>query len=130
MDRKKLLKFLELLVLFIFIVNLLANKFYWYYSVWYFDVIMHFLGGFWLGLVALYLWGVRDIRLIFKMLFFVFFLGLGWEVFEYLFNNYIAGNSFNVLDTASDIFFDLLGGLCAILYLLVPLKNKRIGSKE
>ena len=58
------------------------------------------------------------------------FLGAGWEVFEIIFNNIIAGNSFDLPDTLSDIFFDLSGGLCAILYILVPLENQRTGGKK
>jgi|SRR3989344_7693424 len=115
MTKEKLLKFLGFLIFFIFIVNLLANKFHWYYSFWYFDIIMHFLGGFWLGFGTIYLLGIH--RSIVNILLFVLFLGLGWEVFEFLFNNIIAQNIFDMADSLSDIFFDTIGGLCAILYL-------------
>lgn len=122
MERKKLLKHLLYLVLFIFVVNFIANKFYWYYSVWYLDMIMHFLGGFWLGLVSLYFFSSKilpsySFLLFLKILLFVLLVGLGWEVFELLFNNIVAQNPFNILDTSSDLFFDLSGGLCAILYI-------------
>ena len=93
---------------------------------------MHFLGGFWVGLAFLYLFPPKDSPLdaIFITLLLVLTVGVLWEVFEILINEIIAQNPFNVLDTASDIFFDLSGGLCAILYLLVPLENQRTGSKE
>lgn len=118
MDRKDLLKRLAYLVFFIFLVNFFANKFYWYYSIWYFDMIMHFLGGFWLGLVYLYFFSPRGSfsKSILQASLFVLLLGLGWEVFEFLVNNYIAQNPFDIIDTTSDIFFDLAGGVLAILY--------------
>ena len=132
MNKKKLFKTLAYLIVFILTINFFANKFYWYYSIWYFDVIMHFLGGFWVGLAFLYLFPPKDSPLgaIFITLLLVLTVGVLWEVFEILINEIIAQNPFNVLDTASDIFFDLSGGLCAILYLLVPLENQRTGSKE
>ena len=123
MDRKRLLKRILYLIFFILVANFIADKFYWYFSIWYFDMIMHFLGGFWLGLAYLYFFPLKTLSFnfsqsIYKILVFVFLVGLGWEVFELLFNNIIAQNPFNLLDTSSDIFFDLAGGVFAILYFL------------
>ena len=132
MDRKKLIKLLTYLIFFILVINFFGNKFYWYYSIWYFDIIMHFLGGFWIGLAFFYIFSPQNIsgKLIFKILLLVLCIGIGWEVYEILVNDILAQNPFNFLDTLSDIFFDLFGGLCAMLYLLVPLENQRTGSKE
>lgn len=121
MERKNLLKRLALLILFIFAVNFLANKFFWYSSIWYLDMIMHFLGGLWVGLFAFYIFAPENIfpRLILKILLFVLFVGIGWEVYEILVDKVVTQNSFNILDTSSDLFFDLSGGLYAILYLWI-----------
>lgn len=118
MDRKKLVKPLVYLIFFIFIMNLLANKFYWYASISYFDMIMHFLGGFWVGLCYFYFFQVKSIFIsnILKLLAFVFCIGLGWEVYEILVNKAVAQNSLDYLDIGSDIFFDLLGGAVAAIY--------------
>lgn len=129
MDRKKLIKALAILIFFVFVVNFLANKFYWYSSIWYFDMIMHFLGGsavafayFWIFSMPIfksedYLQsGEPDARFILRTIIFVFFIGVAWEFFEYIFNNLIAQNNFNLLDTISDVFFDLAGGVFAVLY--------------
>ncbi len=117
-DRKKLSKSLFYLMFFIFIVNSLAVKFYWYSSVWYFDMPMHFLGGLWVGLALVYIFSPKqkNFTAFLKILALVLFIGVGWEVFEFIFNNVIAQNSFNVLDTVSDIFFDCAGGTLAVLY--------------
>ena len=118
MDRKKLQQYLVSLILIIFLTSLLANKFYWYYSIWYFDMIMHFLGGFWVGLLALYF--LISPRLstgtVLKILLVILGVGLGWEIFEILVDKALAENPFNLPDTVSDIFFDLAGGMVAIVY--------------
>ncbi|PIP69199.1 hypothetical protein CO033_01090 [Candidatus Nomurabacteria bacterium CG_4_9_14_0_2_um_filter_32_10] len=120
MDSKKLLIRLILIIFLIFLLNYLAMEFYWYSSIWYLDMPMHFLGGFWLGLIVIYLFFLKDdvFKSIFKILFFVSSIGIGWEIFEIVVNNYVTQNYFNYLDTISDIFFDLSGGLFAILYFL------------
>ncbi len=128
MDRKKLTERLVYIIVLIFILNFVANKFFWYSSIWYFDMIMHTLGGFWVGLMSFYIFSIQrvSLKLTYKILLYVLFIGVGWEVFEALVNNVIAQNSFNYLDTISDIFFDLSGGAMAILYSLkrisIPVK--------
>ena len=119
MDRKEIFKYSAFVLFLVFVLSFIANKFYLYYSVWYFDMIMHFLGGVWLGLLAFYLFTREALPThpVLKMLFFVLVLGFGWEVFEFLFYNYIADNPFGFIDSVSDLMFDLFGGLCAILYL-------------
>ena len=132
MDRKKLIKPLVYIILFILTVNFIANKLYWYSSIRYFDMFMHFLGGIWVGLMSLYFFTFQRIslKLVVRVLLVVLAVGVGWEIFEFLVNDAFAQNPFNYLDTFSDIFFDLSGGLCAILYVLVPFKNQRTGNGE
>jgi hypothetical protein len=123
MDRKRLFKTLAYLIFAIFILNFLASKFYWYSSIWWFDMPMHFLGGFWLGLVYIWFFSRKDILFSPSFAFFgkiilgVLLVGIAWEIFEFYFINQVAQNSFDLLDTLSDLFFDLSGGLCAILYI-------------
>ena len=122
MNSKRFLIRLVSLIIFIFLLNFLALKFYWYSSIWYFDMIMHFLGGLWLGLISIYLFSptFREsfLESTFKVLLAVLFIGAGWEVFEILIDVFITKNSLNILDSTSDIFFDLAGGLSAIFYFL------------
>lgn len=120
MGRAKLLRIITFVIILIFLVNFLANKFYWYYSVWYFDMIMHFIGGLWLSLLTLYYFMPQrmSLRLAGQILLVVFLIGAGWEVFELLTDRVIAQNPFNILDTTSDIFWDLAGGVAVVLYFL------------
>ncbi len=117
MKSRKLLIRLLLLIFFIFLLNYLAMEFFWYSSIWYFDMPMHFLGGIWLGLASIYLFSLKDISLksILKIFFIVLLIGIGWEIFE-IFIKFVTQNSFDFLDTMSDLSFDVLGGLFAILY--------------
>jgi|SRR3989344_3755043 len=119
MDRKKLIKRLIYLIFLILLVNFTANKLYWYSSIWYLDMIMHFLGGFWVTLTMFYIFSPKKVTLalIWKTLLFVLVVGIGWEWYEILVNEIIARNPFNYLDAFSDIAFDLAGGALAILYL-------------
>jgi len=128
MDRKKLLTYLAFLIFFIFAVNYAAMKFYWYFSIWYFDMPMHFLGGFWVGLALLWFFSLKEFslperlfgragfKIIFKIILGVFLIGIFWELFEVFVDKTIAQNSFNLLDTVSDMCFDLAGGGLSIIY--------------
>jgi hypothetical protein len=117
MVSKKLFKQLATLVIAIFVLNFLANKFHWYYSIWWFDMLMHFLGGFWLGMVFVWFFKVRqrefsvNPRFVIRLVAWILLIGVAWELFEYYFINYVAQNNFDLLDTLSDLFFDLFGGI-------------------
>jgi len=95
-------------------------QFHWYLSIWYFDMPMHFLGGLWLGLTFIWILKVKEISLssIIKISVFVFFVGILWELFEIIINETITGDSFDTLDTISDLSFDLTGGFIAMLYFI------------
>ena len=116
MDFKRLLIRLVSLIFFIFLLNYLAMKFYWYSSIWYLDMPMHFLGGVWLGLIFIWFFKLNEIRIkvILKIILCVLLVGILWEFFENIVNSYTTQNIFNVLDTISDILFDLSGGLFSI----------------
>lgn len=118
MDRKKLSTYLAFLILFIFAINYVAMKFYWYSAIWYFDMPMHFLGGFWLGLALIWFFSVREFspKSILKIILGALLIGILWELFEILIDKSIAQNPFNILDTISDMCFDLAGGGLSIIY--------------
>lgn len=140
MNAKRFLNQIVLLIFFIFILNYLAGKFYWYSAIWYFDMIMHFLGGLWSGLACIWFFsrvsqsfstslGSISFNTVLKILFGVLAIGIAWEIFELYFINHIASNPFDLRDTISDIFFDLSGGIFAILYFfykIMPNSQNRV----
>ena len=140
MSKKRLLKHLVFLMFFLFVLNLMAQEFYWYFTIWYFDMIMHFLSGFWVALFFVWFFSMEDMgflqlslekidfKLFRKIILFVLSIGVLWELFEFYVYQYIGQIPFHLLNTVSDICFDLLGGICAMLYLLVPLKNQQKGN--
>ncbi|MFA5827486.1 MAG: hypothetical protein WC839_03235 [Candidatus Paceibacterota bacterium] len=81
---------------------------------------MHFLGGVWLGLAIILFFKINKISLILilKIILGVLFIGILWEFFEVIINDYITQNYFNLLDTLSDLSFDISGGIFAIVYFL------------
>jgi len=117
MSQRKLLSQIIALMFFIFLANAAIVKFHWYYTIWWSDMPIHFLSGFWVGLFFFYVFYTRDIftQKLAVVVFCVLLIGISWEVFEFLLN-IISKESLNTLDTLSDIFFDVSGGLCAILY--------------
>ncbi len=130
MKTKDLFRMQAHFIIFLFLVNFLANKFHWYYSIWWFDIFMHFIGGVWLGVVFVWLCAFRKLPLtlnfpfVLRLILSVLIVGVGWEVFEYYFINYMAQNNFDVVDTVSDLVLDISGGLLASTYLLY--KHKKI----
>jgi len=125
MERRTVSKYAALLISGIFALNFLAQKFYWYSSIWWFDMPMHFFGGFLIALLCFWLWPTKATTGEFaaKVLFGVLSVGLGWEVFELFFNNYVASNPFNYVDTFADIFFDLAGGSLGVVFIYKKITN-------
>ena len=133
MEKKILLKRVFTLVVFILIANILAGKFFWYSSIWYFDMIMHFLGGLWLSFVLVYVYLFvlkKEIKSYVQMAFFIIIsaliIGILWEIFEVVVSALTTSDKFNVLDTASDIFFDLSGAIAGSVYFLTKMDNIKL----
>lgn len=126
---------MQLLVLLVVIaaVNGIANVYSLYWRFPWFDIPMHYAGGFWLGGFALWLL-VRNMsdqdalkrsgRLIWIPLAAVLVIGgLGWELFEFGVDTLVAVSTQNTLrDTVGDIFFDMLGSVSASWYVFSRLK--------
>ncbi len=144
---QKLLKRLGLLVFSIFILNTCASLFSWYYTLWWFDMPMHYLGGVFISLLTVFISiryvqqdGAREVSSDWKEITFVIAISLlvsvMWEYFEIIFNNIMAGQPFSVLDTFSDLFFDLAGISTGILYVylrypfLNQIRNSNIENRN
>lgn len=97
-----------------------ANAYYLYYHWWWADVVMHFLGGFFVALGTLWLIHFEvphtlrpQVPLFTTTLVVTLFVGVGWEVFERVFDAYGALNY--ALDTLLDLVMDVVGMLGAYL---------------
>lgn len=140
-------KIIVLFLLAIIAMHAVAVYFSLYWIVWWFDNVMHFLGGIWMSFFAvwfLYFSGKMNLNgsSIFSAI--IIILGITalgavlWEFFEFSFDKIILGRiedgvklagpaQLGVADTMSDLFFGLLGGLAGGLFFI---KNKKYGGKN
>ncbi len=123
----KLLSRLTVLVFFIFIVQITGIHFHWFYLIWWFDMPMHFLGGVFIGLLLVFLIE-KNIKLKFSFptieafpllsyILLIALIGILWEYFELIIDVYTGNHLINILDTFSDISFDIAGGALSLLYI-------------
>lgn len=87
-------------------------RFFWKISWW--DIPLHILGGMWAGFFCMWVarYFYRRLTLTHVILG-AFLIGVGWEVFEYVLG--IGGSPFMSypVDTAKDLFDDIVGGFLA-----------------
>jgi hypothetical protein len=118
-DRKRFFSRIAVLVIITFVLNTLSHWFKWYFTLWFFDMFMHFLSGFWLGLLLIWFLRTNEENMCRNMILTmvaILIIGISWEVYEFIVINHWAGYPFNFLDTTSDVFFDISGGLLATYY--------------
>ncbi len=124
MMKKGLFIFIFFLILLIAGLNQLAIDLLLYWKIWWFDIMMHFLGGLWIGLASLWIYlfsGYFDSFKSFKnkdwetiliiSILSVFVVGVGWEIFEFIFEIDFSNNY--IWDTTSDLIMDFVGSFVA-----------------
>lgn len=119
-QRKNILLYtLPVVSLSVFVLNQVAQDNYFYWTYWWYDIMMHFLGGFLIGGIALWFF-VRFFKsehtkassaLIVAVLS-VLLVGLGWEYFEFFSGALFLQEGSVIGDTALDLVMDTLGALC------------------
>lgn len=112
----------------------LSYSLYWHF--WWYDLIVHFFGGVFAGLLvawAVFFSGyVKRIHITTKSLFLAsiagaIIIGVGWEVFERLIGHTWSPEGY-WLDTGIDIVMDILGGILG--FLLISKYYKRDISED
>jgi hypothetical protein len=107
------------------VLDAYANAFFLYWNFWWFDILMHFLGGFSVGLTSVWLLGIfkRNVLEIVttKQIFYIavstsIIIGVGWEFFEYFSGTYL-GEKKIVFDTVLDLIMDTIGGMVASIFI-------------
>lgn len=127
-------KELILAALLVAFLHQLALNFYLYWTIEWFDILMHFLGGAWVGFGMLYIlsiFGFWDNQISRKQEFLIFInlilsllvIGLTWELWE-LFVGF-SDRLNDRIDTILDIIMDLIGCLTAFYYGRLKTKIKR-----
>lgn len=126
MTRKSLFIQLTFLLYIILALHISALYFFWYWSIWWFDILMHILGGVWVSGMTLwwYLFSYNkgEKRSSYAMYLIPFtsvlIIGVLWEFFEFGLDTFITIQNNDVVDTLSDIGSDISGGFLAVLYIL------------
>ncbi|OHA18170.1 MAG: hypothetical protein A2664_01730 [Candidatus Taylorbacteria bacterium RIFCSPHIGHO2_01_FULL_46_22b] len=107
--------------LLVLLLNLVGLRYELYWYLWWYDIVLHFLGGLVLGLAATWFFGtvhhrfghIRTGLLISLILSFVLFGGIVWEWFEYISGITLISVAWYQLDVLMDVLMDMLGGMCA-----------------
>lgn len=96
-------------------LHLLAIHFYFYWTLWWFDILMHTLGGFAGTLFILwFISPVTGFRSAFIAILALLAIGVVWEIFEYVYDIAVIGNYWQ--DTIGDLISDVVGAILACLY--------------
>lgn len=125
---------LFVLILLLYIVGLVFDLFY--ITPWY-DIPMHLLGGFWVGLIFAVSLGyffdndnifqnhVERLKVITLIAAFSCLVGVFWEFFEFGLNYLsLISQQQGLADTLGDLFMDIIGGAAAGFLLLFARKDK------
>jgi hypothetical protein len=135
MTSRNLPVLLLVVVLFIWGVNLIAEKYHLYYMIWWLDIPMHILGGAWVALLSLYLYNHAPFPrrkdhstsfVVAAMLSSALVIGVFWEVFEYSVEHLVKLNDNGVFDTLKDLCDDMLGALLAAILFVKKGYNKHL----
>lgn len=118
--------------LLVVVLHLLALEHDYYFHFFWFDIMMHTLGGFLAGLAGYYgltkLSGGRLPRenrylLLIDVILFVLIVGLLWETFELLFELTLDDRMLYIKDTALDFVMNTVGAVVAFYYFIFVLKK-------
>ena len=120
MKRYSLLSAALALSLLLAAINIVAISFYLYWTLWWFDNMMHFLGGFTLGFFAIYFFSssISSGKISLTKGLVLSFIGVmtiavAWEVFEYVTGQTVSTEAYP-LDVLHDLISDTLGALLAL----------------
>lgn len=112
-----------------FILNSIGVWLSLYSILWWYDIPMHFLGGLFTNLLIISIFlrfkktnNISVINLVIMSLIITLLIGLLWEGYE-IFWDVFAGKKHIFIDSLSDIFFDLAGGVEAVF---IYLRHRKI----
>ncbi|MDD4989057.1 MAG: hypothetical protein PHV42_01370 [Candidatus Pacebacteria bacterium] len=125
MKRNSLITASLIFLAFTAILHLYAVAFYVYWSLPWFDIIVHGLGGIAVGFFALWIDTPLDqefaspfsLSSLIIVLGGTLFIGLLWELFEYSFGITSLASANFLPDTLRDLAMDIIGGILSLLYI-------------
>jgi len=138
--QERILKLLFIVIWVLALVHMTAEYYYLYWTVRWFDILTHFLGGLWVGIAVVWVWYfsgyVRKMYMPDKSTVFVALLGgllvgLLWELYEYIVWIVTdAGLPFGYIgDTILDLIMDITGAGVGFLILQYFVLKKPIEAQ-
>lgn len=130
METKILWKKMAWCVVSLAIINGFAVYLNWYSLVWWFDMPMHFLGGLTVFYFGAIVWNfalryVSFGRYMYESIITALLIGVLWEALEYYLYIQYGSPEFKLVDSFSDIFFDLGGALFGAFMLSSRLNSRK-----
>ncbi|MBI5449340.1 hypothetical protein HY948_03430 [Candidatus Gottesmanbacteria bacterium] len=129
-EKNKLAIFMLVFILLIVFLVILDANLHLIANTWWYDVLLHILGGTWIGTLFIYLFSYRrhffdgKKNFLYSLAVIVGFaalMGVLWELYEFGFDQTIGTNLSlpltqpNLGDTMKDLLDDILGGVIATL---------------
>src|SRR3990167_6874685 len=114
--------FAVLMTIFTLHLISLQNDYYW--LIWWYDIMMHFLGGVWVVLVLIWLNQLKAAPAVLtfkRALTAIIVVGLAWEIYELLFDQTFIDAKGYGLDTVLDLITNTVGATAA--YFLYQTKD-------
>ena len=107
------------LLCFLIIFHVVAVKFYFYWSFWWFDLLMHIFAGMAVTLTAFYYLdgsapGAPNRKLFYQTLGTVLLLALLWELYEFFTGATYTAAYMYFIDSGSDILMDIVGWIIGL----------------
>ena len=127
--------FIEMLLLLILIavIHITGSYLFWYWHYFWLDILMHFLGGLWVGLASFWILEASgrgsdafksQMQAVLFGLACAFAIGVLWEIFENVTGIAFVAYEEYIPDTLMDLVMDSLGGILAGLYAWRILRRK------
>lgn len=112
------------LVVLLWALNLIALNFYLYWTVGWYDIMMHFLGGMTIGVLVIWFLKLEEKSLkSFLIVFtYVMIIGSTYEIFEYI-NDLTFSTQKYPIDTVVDLTMDALGVVSAYWWATSPFRS-------
>ena len=113
-------------------------------GLWWYDMVLHFLGGAWIATLFVYIFKIKSSLFndrgvfLFNLIVvvsFVALVGVAWEIWEFLVDTLIiSGGVYGfqdpLADTIKDLIMDILGGIVMTSYLWKKLFTNKIYTRK
>ena len=124
MIKTSLFKHTLILLFTVSVLDFVGQILYFSWTLWWFDVILHFLSGACVGMATILAWNyffmpqeISKLKMILIAFVGALTVGLLWEVYElYIGATFFSDGVVYIRDTFSDLIMDVCGGFFGTLY--------------